>query len=523
MRQSQNPLTLGRYSLHGEIAAGGMAVVHFARMMGPAGFARTVAIKRMHAHMAKDPGFRAMFLDEARLAARIRHPNVVPVLDVVDEDDDLYLVLEYVHGESLDQLMRGAGKRKQVVPMAVVASVIRDVLHGLHAAHDAKSERGKPLGIVHRDVSPHNVLVGTDGLARVVDFGVAKAQARMQLTAEGQLKGKIAYMAPEQVDHQDVDRRADVWSTAVVAWEALTGKRLFVADHPAQLIKRVLSAPVPNPRELDPDLPPALADVVMRGLQRDRDARFGTALEMAVALENSLSVAPKHEVGAWVEGAAAKALAERAEIITEIEGGATLSNAQLVLPSRASTPPASANRASSPPTTADRSSSPPAEGQTLVATSLTNAETRYAPLSHPPAGPDRATSGAALDGKRRWSTLLIAALAAAAGASIAVLLGAGARPAGDGVPKMERVTVSAWPLLQRDPRSATPPEAKAAASAPAPSASAPPAAKHGAKGPLSGSRHVLPATKGTGKTRADCDPPWTKDASGVQIPKLHCL
>src|SRR5271154_2384991 len=206
--------SIGRYLLFGEIASGGMATVHFGRLSGPAGFSRTVAIKRLHPNLAKDPEFVAMFLDEARLAARIRHPNVIPTLDVVATEGEIFLVMDYVQGESLSRLIRAAVARGERIPPDMVAALMVGVLHGLHAAHEAKSDHGEPLGIVHRDVSPHNILVGTDGAARVLDFGVAKAIGRSQNTREGQIKGKLAYMAPEQV-RGSVSRRTDVYAASV--------------------------------------------------------------------------------------------------------------------------------------------------------------------------------------------------------------------------------------------------------------------------------------------------------------------
>src|SRR5215472_13646045 len=215
-----SPRIVGRYALFGEIASGGMATVHFGRLLGPAGFARTVAIKRLHAHFAKDPEFVAMFLDEARLAARVVHPNVVPTLDVVALDGELFLVMEYVQGEALSRLWRALRERDERIPHRVVASCLTGVLHGLHAAHVATSERGEPLGIAHRDVSPQNVLVGMDGISRVLDFGISKASGRIQITREGRVKGKTGYMSPEQLSGGAVDRRTDIYSASVVLWEA---------------------------------------------------------------------------------------------------------------------------------------------------------------------------------------------------------------------------------------------------------------------------------------------------------------
>src|SRR5277367_6635205 len=189
---------VGRYAIFDAIASGGMASVHFGRLIGPAGFSRTVAIKRLHESFALDPEFVSMFMDEARLAARIRHPNVVPTRDIVALEQELLLVMEYVPGESLSLLLKRARLARKPVPIPIVADIIMQALSGLHAAHEAVGEAGEPLCIVHRDVSPQNILVGTDGVARVLDFGVAKAIGTMHQTRAGQVKGKIRYMAPEQ-------------------------------------------------------------------------------------------------------------------------------------------------------------------------------------------------------------------------------------------------------------------------------------------------------------------------------------
>ena len=191
---------VGRYVLFDAIAAGGMASIHLGRLRGAAGFNKTVAIKRLHTHLLADREFVTSFIDEARLASRIQHPNVVPMLDVLEADGELLLVMEYVHGLSFARVFRtlaAAGKR---APVAVVTvAIVADALHGLHAAHEATDERGEPLHIIHRDVSPQNMLVGADGGARILDFGIAKARGRLGGTASGVLKGKLGYMAPEQL------------------------------------------------------------------------------------------------------------------------------------------------------------------------------------------------------------------------------------------------------------------------------------------------------------------------------------
>ncbi|HEY1533185.1 MAG TPA: serine/threonine-protein kinase, partial [Polyangiaceae bacterium] len=238
MSVCQPVAVIGRYALYDEIAAGGMAKVHLGRLLGPVGFARTVAIKRLHQQYARDPEFVSMFLDEARLAGRIRHPHVVSTFDVVALSGELFLVMDYVHGVSLSKLVRTVLTQQKRIPVDVLASIMVGALHGLHAAHEARSERGQPLGIVHRDVSPQNIMVGSDGMARVLDFGVAKASWRIQTTRDGQLKGKLSYMAPEQVNGGEIGPWTDVYSAAIVFWEGLTNQRLFNNGDSAAILGR---------------------------------------------------------------------------------------------------------------------------------------------------------------------------------------------------------------------------------------------------------------------------------------------
>jgi serine/threonine-protein kinase len=310
---------LGRYALYGEIAAGGMATVHLARLLGPVGFARTVAIKRLHPHLAKDPDFVGMFLEEARLAARVKHPNVVSTLDVVNEDGELFLVMEYIAGESLSRLVRKTREAGGTVSPRFVVGILCGALEGLHAAHEAKTERGTALGLVHRDVSPQNIHVGMDGIPRVLDFGIAKATNRVQETRTDQIKGKVAYMSPEQLAKGNVDRRADVYSASVVLWEALTGQRLFKADDVPSLVYSIINDEVRLPSTLVPDLPKAFDTIVMKGLDREATNRWSSAREMAEALEKVVVPAPAREIGPWVEEAAGEALAYRQDLVHRIE------------------------------------------------------------------------------------------------------------------------------------------------------------------------------------------------------------
>jgi serine/threonine-protein kinase len=292
-----------------------MATVYFGRLCGPAGFAPTVAVKAPHPQYARDPEFAKMLVDEARLAARVRHPNVVSVIDVHAEGNELFLVMEYVHGEALSRLIVTSGQDGERVPPRIASAIVCGILHGLHAAHEARDEHGQPLNIVHRDVSPHNVVVGVDGVARLIDFGVAKAVGRVQSTADGQVKGKIAYMAPEQVRGQAVTRQTDVYGAAVVLWEALTGEPLFRGENQGNTIHEVLFGSVRPPSEVAAGLSRALDAVVMRGLARERTARFSSAKEMALALQAAVPAAPPPEVGDWVEAHAVDSLMDRSRRI----------------------------------------------------------------------------------------------------------------------------------------------------------------------------------------------------------------
>jgi serine/threonine protein kinase len=368
------PRDLGRYRLHGEIAAGGMATVHFGRQVGSGGFSKTVAIKRLHPQFGKMPEFVAMFLAEARMAARIRHPNVVQPLDVLTVDEELFLVMEYVEGDSLSRLMRATLARKERVPVSIAISILCGVLHGLHAAHEAKSDKGEPLELVHRDVSPQNVLVGIDGVARVIDFGIAKAADSVQFTRDGELKGKLSYMAPEQLNGHRCSRRSDIYAASVILWEVLTAQRLFDADYQSAILENILHRPVDPPSDVVPDLPKALDVIVLKGLARDPSDRFLTARDMAIALEDSVPMATQSSVGSWVEVVAAKSLGERAARVAQIEsvpstgppdGSAAVLGSEALVPARSDPPPSSSPKSlRTAPSATEESRRPPTTAPT---------------------------------------------------------------------------------------------------------------------------------------------------------------
>ncbi len=272
--------TLGRYELLAPIASGGMARVWAARLRGHAGFSKIVALKTILSEHASDPEFRAMFLDEARIAAKVHHPNVCETFDLVSEDDVLSLAMEWVDGVALQRVYR-----KTPIAERIAARIIADACAGLHAAHEALADDGAPLGIVHRDVSPQNLLLGADGVVKVTDFGVAKALGKTHATATGQVKGKLAYMAPEQLS-ANVDRRSDVWSLGAVLYEITTGKKPFDGETDAQIARALLlGARLAPPSEIAPGYPKELEAIVLRALSYERKDRYQTAEAMRVALE----------------------------------------------------------------------------------------------------------------------------------------------------------------------------------------------------------------------------------------------
>jgi len=253
------------------------------------------------------------------VAARVHHPNVVQTLDVVADGGELFLVMELIQGVALTRLLKVGA-----IPIRIATSIACGMLHGLHAAHEATDESGTPLELVHRDVSPQNVLVGADGIARVLDFGIAKATGRQHATKDGTIKGKCAYMAPEQITNVRMNRQCDVFAASIVLWEALTGKRLFRAETERDTLARVMAMPIPAPSTKNAAISKELDAIVMRGLDRELDARYATARDMARDLER-LPVAPQSEVGEWVVTVAEDDLDARAKLISSIERGSAAS------------------------------------------------------------------------------------------------------------------------------------------------------------------------------------------------------
>ncbi|WP_437819967.1 serine/threonine-protein kinase [Sorangium sp. So ce1078] len=559
--QERERRTLDRYTLHGVIASGGMASVHFGRLVGAHGFARTVAIKRLHPQFARDPEFSSMLLDEARLAVRIRHPNVVTTLDSVQADGELFVVMEYIAGESLSSLMREAGRQGVQVPQPVGSAIIAGALAGLHAAHEATDEDGAALQIVHRDVSPQNILVGEDGISRVLDFGIARAAVRSQVSRAGQLKGKLCYMAPEQLRGAPLTRRADIYAASVVLWEVLTGRRLFMGECDAEIFGRILEGVVQPPSAYG-DVPKALDEVVLRGLDKDPERRFATALEMAAALEEALPPASPRAVGAWVEATAGTLLEARAKSLAAIE-----TSQRTAAPAPAPSSPAAVEHAplreiDTRPAVPSTNRARARRASVTVATMTRTVEDMARPLSSALATPIVAAGPA-----RRASAQLVRASTLAIGAAALVLAlavgrGCGARPelapdaranAGEPSPPAAAsapggpatgaaapegsATAAAAPEASAaalEASAAAPDGAAAALEAPAASASsaAPAASAGAAAAPESVARGAAPeraagvraaAPARSARPRSRCVPPYYIDGNGIRRIKRECL
>jgi hypothetical protein len=304
---------LGRYELLVPIAQGGMAAVWAAEQRGPHGFRKTVAIKTMLPQISDDPRFEQMFLDEARVASRIRHPNVVEILDLGEHEDVLYLVMEWVDGESLGTVRRAAPDQR--LPLPIATRIAADVCAGLHAAHELADEEGRPLSLVHRDVSPQNILVGYDGVVRITDFGVAKVAGRTsETTTLRRARGKPPYMAPEQARGRAIDRRADVFALGIVLYQMTTGRHPFRGETDVATLHNILGdQPIVLPRLFDPAFPESLERVIAGALARDPAERIGSAREVMLALDE----VSQHE--GWrvrsedVERLVGELLAERGE------------------------------------------------------------------------------------------------------------------------------------------------------------------------------------------------------------------
>ena len=310
---------VGRYTIFNQIAAGGAVMVHLARFSGPAGFSRVVAVKRVHPRLSEDPEVRRTFLEEARRISAVHHRNVVPTLDVVVNDTETLQVIEHIQGATLGTLRSAAQRQQQEIPLGVCSAILVGALQGLHAAHEARGEGGQPLPLVHGGVSPAQILVGIDGVARMVGFGDART-VRVRSEINPSVPGDPTYLAPEQMRGEPVTRASDIFAAAAVLWELLTARWLFggVAE-PERRYKLLQGAELTPPSTVLPRLPRGLDEVVMPGLRANPADRYRTALDMAAALERAIPPASQGVVGEWVSRTAAEALAQEAELLKQIE------------------------------------------------------------------------------------------------------------------------------------------------------------------------------------------------------------
>jgi serine/threonine protein kinase len=529
--------------MYDEIASGGMATVHFGRLLGEAGFLRTVAIKHLLPHYSHDADFISMFLDEARLAARIQHPNVTAPLDVVvlEESEEIFLIMEYIHGENLARLLKGAQSPKNPAPPSVSASIMSGALHGLHAAHEATNELGMPLNIVHRDVSPQNIMIGVDGVARVLDFGVAKAISRLQSTRQGQMKGKLAYMAPEQVRSGEIDRRVDIFAAGIVFWEALTLKNLFRADDPAGIVAKVVAGPIVPPSVINPDVPASLDRVVMAALERDVSARFQTARDFASAIEEAIPLSTRRKVGDWVSQVGSKGLALRADTLARIEEssfGADSGNDPLQVFRSTRTVDPSAVQVRRSGGNGESHSDPSGSQKSVVPTGTGRGELLPTPIENPVAVLPTGHS-------RTWMIFAAAALAVATIGTVWLSPRVRTKVGGAAPAKQDLPVPATAPAVAEPPFAArTAPMAPAIVAPSPPAVTAPETeeATHPAVAPTalktaqskeksagtalrSARKPAIAKAKRLGKVQRtkDCDPPYSIDPNGIRRVKSDCL
>lgn len=309
------PDRVGKYELLLPIGTGATATVFLARTRGVAGFEREVALKLVHAHLRADEESKLHLLDEARLAARIRHPNVVPVTEVESDPFGVFLVMDYVEGETLSGLVRVLREKNQRFPPRLAARIVNDALAGLHAAHELRDNEGQLVGLVHRDFSPQNILVGIEGVTRLADFGVAKAASRAVRTKTGLVKGKIAYMSPEQARGHRLDRRCDVWAAGVVVWELITGRRLYEHEDEVATLLSIVTQEPPRLREVIRGVPSAIEEAVTYALTSDLNNRCPSAEALRSLLEAAWQeiggMASTSEVAAFVRATVGDKLSER--------------------------------------------------------------------------------------------------------------------------------------------------------------------------------------------------------------------
>ncbi len=322
---------VGRYEIVAPLAGGGMAEILLARVVGPHGFDRPAVVKRILPHLAQNPTFVAMFLDEARIVANIRHPNVVQVDELGEHDGELYLAMEYLEGESVGALLGRMLLRGQSIDAGLAAHIVAEACAGLHAAHELTDGSGTKQNLVHRDVSPQNVFLTYDGDVKLLDFGVAKVKDRLCQTEVGEIKGKFGYMSPEQCRGMELDRRSDIFSLGIVFFETLCGRRLFKRDNGLVAMKAICSSAIPALREVAPGCPEGLEAICMRALSRDRSTRYGTALDMRRDLLAEVrrlvpNREPREALAALMRECFGERMEEKREMLRRVRSGSSITS-----------------------------------------------------------------------------------------------------------------------------------------------------------------------------------------------------
>jgi len=316
---------IGRYEVLRRIATGGMAELFLAKHVGMEGFEKVVAIKRILAHLAHDEEFVNMFRDEARLVAKLSHPNIVQIYDLGKSDDSYFIAMEYIPGRNLASIAKKAKQRGEVFPPVFIAKSIGQACEALHYAHTRQDNDGRSMGIVHRDVSPQNIILSFSGAVKLVDFGIAKAATKIAHTRAGVLKGKYAYMSPEQIKGEEIDARSDVFSAGIVLFELLCGKRPFEKDNSIQTLKSIVQEVHVDPRKINPAVPEGLVDIINLALTKDRKERYQSAQELQIALEDFVSGSGERSntvvVGEWVTNLFADELDRGKGGVVHLKGG----------------------------------------------------------------------------------------------------------------------------------------------------------------------------------------------------------
>jgi serine/threonine protein kinase len=390
--QLSEPIQFGKYTLFERIGRGGMADVYKGRVSGPQGFERTFVVKRILPHLSDDATFIKMFVEEAKLSARLAHPNIVQIFELGAVEGEYFISMEYIRGRDLSETMRAIWKTMGPPRPELVAYIGREACRALSYAHSLADERGRPLGMIHRDVSPSNIMMSYEGAVKLLDFGIAKALGEApETTKSGTMKGKYAYMAPEQTEGDDVDHRIDIFSCGIVLHEVLTGRRLFKGQNDVLTIERVRRCEVPPPSQQNPMVPPELDAIVLKALARNRDDRWATAADMADALDDVVHAArfqPTH-------------LAQLLHDLFPIDGGAPSPRLSVNASSQVTNSSIRARSATIPPVT--RTGSGTGTGPGSVRRSVPASES-----SSPPLEPS-------LKPRSRWKGATATALVLAAG------------------------------------------------------------------------------------------------------------